>query len=103
MIEVTILKEYKSIKRLSSFNIPDFSVLTGKNGSGKSHLMELIASKDNNFRTVLIDGNIASKIKYIGFNGLNPQVAEIGEYEDIVRRRKALWNDIKQVILEFKQ
>src|SRR5688572_22896704 len=34
--------QYKSIKSLKWDNIPDFVVVTGKNGSGKTQLLELI-------------------------------------------------------------
>lgn len=78
MIKITILKQYKSIKATETFEIPDFTVLTGKNGSGKSHLMELMSFNDSSFRTINVNGNKEPQIKYIGFNGLNPQVSEVG-------------------------
>ena len=67
-MRIKIHKEYKSIKAPQEFELPDFVVLTGKNGSGKSHLMEAMSSS--------IYGNISSaeksyiNVKYIGFNGL---------------------------------
>lgn len=103
MIQITVLKQYKSIKTSELFTIQDFTVLTGKNGSGKSHLMELIALNDSKFRSISIDGNSVSKIKYIGFNGLNPQVSEIGGYEEIVRKRKELWKQLIGCISEYKR
>ena len=35
MIKVTIQNTYKSLQPVASFELPDFCVLTGKNGSGK--------------------------------------------------------------------
>ena len=38
MINVTIHNAFKSLQPVPPFELPDFCVLTGKNGSGKSHL-----------------------------------------------------------------
>ena len=38
-MKVELKNDYKSLKRQSEFYLPDFVVLTGKNGSGKSHLI----------------------------------------------------------------
>jgi len=40
--------QYASIDRFSPVEIPDFTVLTGVNGSGKSHLLEAINNKSVN-------------------------------------------------------
>lgn len=103
MIKITILKQYKSIKATETFEIPDFTVLTGKNGSGKSHLMELMSFNDSSFRTINVNGNKEPQIKYIGFNGLNPQVSEVGGCEEIIRKRKELWNKLDRTIKEYKR
>ncbi len=47
--------EHKSLKTFESENLDDFSVITGKNGCGKSQLIELIALKANNQLTGLAD------------------------------------------------
>ena len=43
-MKITINNPYKSLKSGVNFNLPKFTVLTGKNGSGKSHLMEALSS-----------------------------------------------------------
>lgn len=40
MINVSIKTKFKSLQPVDLFELPDFCVLTGKNGSGKSHLFE---------------------------------------------------------------
>ncbi len=40
--EITFISVHKSIVRLSTTSLPKFVVLTGKNGSGKTHLLEAI-------------------------------------------------------------
>ena len=43
-MKLALKSEYKSIKSLDSGDLPDFTVLTGLNGSGKSHLLEAISN-----------------------------------------------------------
>jgi len=71
MITIKIIKKYKSID-VCEFELPNFSVLTGLNGSGKTHLLEAISN--NEFGEVYIDGNKISNIRYIPFNGLNSKI-----------------------------
>jgi predicted ATPase len=68
MITIKIKKQYKSIN-LCEFELPDFSVLTGLNGSGKTHLLEAISNEE--FSDVSVNGKKISNIRYIPFNGLN--------------------------------
>ena len=100
-MRIKIHKEYKSIKAPQEFELPDFVVLTGKNGSGKSHLMEAMSSS--------IYGNISSaeksyiNVKYIGFNGLNPQVISDCRYIELTNQKKQEWNDLIQKINRYKK
>jgi len=98
-MKIRIHKEYKSIKAPQEFDLPDFVVLTGKNGSGKSHLMEAMSSS--------IYGNVSSgeksyvNVKYIGFNGLNPQVISDCRYIELTNQKKQEWNDLSQKINRY--
>ena len=40
MINISIKTKFKSLQPVDLFELQDFCVLTGKNGSGKSHLFE---------------------------------------------------------------
>lgn len=42
-VNLRFYREYRSIKHIDDFSLPSFTVLTGKNGSGKSHLLEAIS------------------------------------------------------------
>ena len=42
-MKITIDSAYKSIPKGVTFDLPDFCVITGINGTGKSHLLEAIA------------------------------------------------------------
>lgn len=93
-MKIRINKEYKSIKAPQEFELPDFVVLTGKNGSGKSHLME--AMSKNEYAIVSNNAKTLPSIKYIEFNGLNPQVNTEGDYLDITNKRKNAWQQLKK-------
>ena len=70
-MQIKIPQGYKSIPHGIEFELPLFTVLTGENGSGKTHLFEAINNSKNS--QVLIDGNQVKTINYVPFGGLNPQ------------------------------
>lgn len=90
-MEIKIIQKHKSINPPCEFELPLFSVLTGKNGSGKTHLLEAIA--DNNKSQVSLNGAIIKNIRYIGFNGLNPNIEETCDPQTIIGHIKSSWNN----------
>ena len=96
MINVTIQNAFKSLQPVPTFELPDFCVLTGKNGSGKSHLFEAMASR--NVTSITIGGNQVNTVQYIPFNGLNPNVGADCNYRNLLDEQKNLWNSIKAFI-----
>lgn len=100
-MKINIRKNYKSIKYQPEFELPDFVVLTGKNGSGKSHLMEAMSNSE--FCTVTNNGNVLGIIKYIPFNGLYPIVNTDCNYLDVVNLRKRAWEQLNYQIQNFKK
>ncbi len=100
MITIKINKPYKSIG-ICEFELPNFSVLTGLNGSGKTHLLEVIARND--FTDVLVDGIKISNIRYIPFNGLNSQIEENCDPTTITQFIKNFKNHLQQGIDRLKQ
>ncbi|PKO97405.1 MAG: AAA family ATPase [Bacteroidetes bacterium HGW-Bacteroidetes-7] len=89
-MKITIKQKYKSINPPCDFELPDFSVLTGRNGSGKTHLLEAILNKDKS--DVNINGEIKRNIRYIPFNGLNPYIQETCDPNSITQQIKNIWN-----------
>src|SRR3970282_2561438 len=88
MINVKIKTEYKSIKPCE-FVLPDFSVLTGLNGSGKTHLLEALDSDIH--CEVFINGKKISNVRYIPFNGLNSAIEENCDPATITTFIKDFW------------
>ena len=99
-MKVIIRKPYKSITKVQEFDIPDFMVLTGKNGSGKSHLMELMA-RSSDCHVLDNEGQQLQQVKYIPFGGLNPKIDERCEYMILTNNRKQAWKPIQQMIDEY--
>lgn len=99
-MKITLHKEYKSIRAPQEFELPNFVVLTGKNGSGKSHLMEALSKTEI---SSIFDGEqILSNIKYIEFNGLNPQIDSDCQYFNLTNKKKEDWNNLVKQINEYK-
>lgn len=98
---VETLKLYKSIPAGLTFDLPKFCVLTGKNGSGKSHLLEAIAGKDA--ARVSNNGVILTRIQHVGFNGLNPQVDEQCDSNQIRSNISSRWGQIQGIQNHYRQ
>ncbi|WP_417201512.1 ATP-binding protein [Bizionia sp.] len=90
-IKITITQKHKSVEPPCSFELPVFSVLTGKNGSGKTHLLEAIANKLKS--SVEVNGSVTQNIRYIGFNGLNPTIQESCDPNTISQHIKNIWKN----------
>lgn len=103
-MEIRVQKQYKSINPII-FELPNFCVLTGKNGSGKSHLLQAMA--DNTHSTIFetTEGNEdeLTIVKYITFNGLNPNVQSNCQYIALTNERKNEWNKIYSAIQQYNQ
>lgn len=100
-MKICVTKEYKSISERQEFYLPDFVVLTGKNGSGKSHLMELM-TRARDCSVLDTDGRQFQRIKYIPFGGLNPHIDENCEYFALTNDRKNAWNSVRRMIDEYE-
>lgn len=98
-MKVTIKKEYKSIKAPKEFDLPNFVVLTGKNGSGKSHLMEALSNAK--YVTISDEGKMLSNVRYIEFNGLNPKVISDCKYLNLTNQKKEEWMNLCGQIRAF--
>jgi ABC-type multidrug transport system ATPase subunit len=100
-MEIQINQKHKSINPPCSFELPQFSVLTGKNGSGKTHLLEAMA--DLTKSQITINGHTLNNIRYIGFNGLNPNITETCDPQTIVQHIKSSYNTFLPQVERMKQ
>ena len=101
-MKIQVKKIYKSIRNIQAVDLPDFVVLTGKNGSGKSHFMEAMTKSE--YCSVFDgEGKPLTQVKYIPFNGLNPHIEEKCEYLGLTNTRKQAWQNIRGLISEYEQ
>lgn len=102
-MHIKINTQYKSLKIGKEVDLPDFCVLTGKNGSGKSHFLESLAQR--NIANVTMDSTKISfdQIKYIQFNGLNPQINSNCSKENINQKVTNYWNRLSQLQRDINQ
>ncbi len=96
-MRIKIKTKFKSLIAGKEVELPDFCVLTGKNGSGKSHFLESLTQQ--NYSTVFINEQQISvdKIKYIAFNGLNPQINPNCTKDTINQIISNFWNFFKRL------
>ncbi|WP_437889613.1 ATP-binding protein [Phytobacter sp. V91] len=100
-MQIKINRNYKSIPEQIAFELPSFSVITGRNGSGKSHLLEAMTDKNT---STITDSNIEiRKIQLIGFGGLNPKIDEICDPRQISQNAKDWWEQIEQYQVNYKR
>lgn len=99
MIKIKIKRKHKSIDPCE-FELPNFSVLTGLNGSGKTHLLEAISN--NSVSEVYVDERLIRNIVYIPFNGLNPKINEICNPSTIISFVKNFYNHFQQAVMRYK-
>ncbi len=74
MLKIILTLPYKSLPKDLTIEVPNFTVLTGENGSGKSQLFEAMSS--NGICNIAIDEQIipSNQIQYVRFGTLIPRV-----------------------------
>ena len=80
-MKLSFAQPHKSIQDFNSIELPDFTVLTGVNGSGKTHLLEAI--KDNHCRIQVQGKDVSDSIL---FNYLNFRI-NFNEIKEDQRRK----------------
>ncbi|OBZ14942.1 hypothetical protein A8L34_13760 [Bacillus sp. FJAT-27264] len=88
------VENYKSISETFSFELPNFTVLTGENGSGKTHIFEAISN--NRYGAVYNDDKKIGNIRYIPFNQLNPQIDQMCDPSVISQQVNQIWYELTQ-------
>ncbi|MRT31175.1 AAA family ATPase [Herbaspirillum sp. CAH-3] len=99
-MKITINQTHKSIPRGLSFDLPSFSILTGKNGSGKSHLLEALSN--SGIASIVDRGKQVTPVHLVGFNGLNPQVEEQCDPSQLISNVGNWWGQISSLAQHYR-
>lgn len=79
-MELRIPRNYLILKENSPLKLPDFVLITGENGSGKTKLLEVISDSMHPECLFDDDGNPYDQFEYIPANGFEPT---LGNYHSI--------------------
>src|SRR5882757_2326992 len=85
--------KHLSVENFDTVEIPDFTVLTGVNGAGKSHLLEAIQRKD-----VIIEGYEESNIIYFNYINFFLENESVFNAQNIAAERNSAWNFYSQSV-----
>ncbi|NIJ91862.1 AAA15 family ATPase/GTPase [Xanthomonas campestris] len=98
-MRIRINQKHKSLQPTNHFTLPEFTVLTGQNGSGKTHLLEAIST----VRAEVTDerGMRIDRIAYVPYNGLNPHLEEICHPVQLAQMTEQLWQTIQPITIQY--
>ena len=100
-MQLVFQKPFKSIKALLNIELHDFTVLTGVNGSGKSHLLEAIENGSIRVKGIDPDNN-SNHIRRFDWSNLVPNdVEEIKSYQ-LSQQRDIDWEDLSDAKRKFR-
>jgi ABC-type branched-subunit amino acid transport system ATPase component len=95
-------KPYLSIQQLNAIEIPDFTVLTGVNGSEKSHLLEAIAK-----RNIIIEGQVDANIVIFNYTTFRLENEKKFTPLQLLNEREQAWKlyqqRVQKLVLKWKQ
>lgn len=96
-MKIVFIRKFKSVTAFDPIALPDFTVLTGVNGAGKSHLLEAIENG-----SLHVDGippnqpNGARPIRRFDSNTLVPQDTGPFSAAQIAQEQTSFWTEISQ-------
>jgi ABC-type uncharacterized transport system ATPase component len=100
-MKLYFLKGHKSISSFPEIELPNFVVLTGVNGAGKSHLLEAIENGSIQIDDIVVN-NQTRPIRRFDWTNLIPQDTGAFAPYQITQERYGFWNEISQHIKEFR-
>lgn len=89
-IELSFETPHKSIKNFENVSVPNFTIITGVNGSGKTHLLNAIQNKN-----ILTKGiTDKEKIRYFNWESFAPQLDDSSSPFEVRKRRETALDSI---------
>lgn len=100
-MRLSFIRSHKSIRFLPVIELPDFVVLTGINGAGKSHLLEAIESGLIQIDDIEFNKQTRPVRRFDWMNLIPQDTGAFAAYQ-ITQERSNFWNEISQHINEFR-
>lgn len=97
MIKLAFKKPYKSLRKLAYTELPDFTVITGLNGSGKTHFLEAIREGAIAVEGCAVGPKIGD-IRFFNWDTLVPKDAGPTNPLQLAQERSTAWDNINQTI-----
>ena len=101
MYSVEILEPYKIVPVGPAFEMPEFSVIVGKNGSGKTHFLESLVNRQCS--KLLKNGNNLEVYNYISFGNMFPSVDAVFNSNQLRNLSDELWGSIESYQIRFQK
>jgi ABC-type branched-subunit amino acid transport system ATPase component len=100
-MRLSFLKIYKSIASFPEIELPNFVVLTGVNGAGKSHLLEAIDNGSIQIDDIVVNNQTRPIRRFDGTNLIPQDTGAFAPYQ-ITQERYGFWYEISQHVKEFQ-
>ena len=100
-MRLSFLRVHKSIASFPETELPNFVVLTGVNGAGKSHLLEAIENGSMQIDDIVVN-NQTRPIRRFDWTNLIPQDTGAFAPYQITQERHGFWNEFSQYIKEYR-
>jgi AAA domain, putative AbiEii toxin, Type IV TA system len=93
-MKLTFVSPHKSITSFPEIDLPDFVILTGVNGAGKSHLLEAIENGCARIDDIWVDLQ-TRPIRRFDWTNLVPQDSGAVMLSQIAQEKQAYWNELQ--------
>lgn len=100
-MRLSFLKIHKSIASFPETELPNFVVLTGVNGAGKSHLLEAIENGSMQIDDIIVNNQTRPIRRFDGTNLIPRDTGAFAPYQ-ITQERYGFWNEFSQHVKEFR-
>ena len=97
-MQLTFQNEFKSIRHLPASELPDFTVITGANGAGKTHLLQALVNG-----SLRVPGIEPDKIKYYNWTDLVPPDTQAVQPRQIENQRNATCQTIAEICAAYEE
>lgn len=100
-MRLLFLRIHKSISSFPETELPNFVVLTGVNGAGKSHLLEAIENGSMQIDDIVVNRHTRPIRRFDWSNLILQDTGAFAPYQ-ITQERHGFWNEFSQYIKEYR-